>query len=108
MIKTGDIVRIPSLGHDLHVIIGQATSRGWWVQNLRTGALPTTFSPYLRGFLPKEMEQTGAKHLTYAQLDCQQLSTNHSDDTVTIHDGSGKPRTMCGFHEYVRPESLVR
>ena len=38
--KTGDIVRIDTLGHDLHVIIGQAP-KGYWVQNLRTGALPT-------------------------------------------------------------------
>lgn len=98
MIKTGDIVRVPSLGHDLHVIIGQATSRGWWVQNLRTGALPTTFSPYLRGFLPKEMEQTGAKHYDYAQLACQPAGTNHSPDTVTHYSGSGTPEELCGYH----------
>lgn len=109
MIKTGDIVRIPSLGHDLHVIIGQATKGGYWVQNLHTGALPTklyTGGGYrtqnghdvVTGFMPREMEQTGAKHYEYAQLACQPAGTNHSPDTVTHYSGSGTPEELCGYH----------
>jgi len=107
--KTGDIVRIDTLGHDLHVIIGQATKGGYWVQNLRTGALPT--KPYtgggyrtqnghdvVTGFMPKEMTLTGAKHYDYAQLACQSAGTNHSEDSVTHYSGSGTPEQLCGYH----------
>jgi len=108
--KTGDIVRIDTLGHDLHVIIGQAP-KGYWVQNLRTGALPTqqhtvkgfhgTFNNGIEkvgGFMPREMTLTGAKHYDYAQLACQSAGTNHSEDTVTHYSGSGTPEQLCGYH----------
>jgi hypothetical protein len=96
--KTGDIVRINTLGHDLHVIIGQAKGGGYWVQNLRTGALPIAQRPYVSGFMPKEMTLTGAKHYDYAQLACHSAGTNHSEDSVTHYSGSGTSEQLCGYH----------
>lgn len=76
--KTGDIVLIDTLGEDLHVIIGQAI-KGYWVQNLRTGALPTKqhlgkskysyserkyITPSIvGGFMPKDMTYAGARYV---------------------------------------------
>lgn len=97
-IKIGTIVTIESLGHDPHVIIGQASSKGWWVQNLKTGALPTAQRPYLSGFMPKEMKETGITHLSWAGLACQSAGSNHSTDTVTHYSGSGTPEELCGYH----------
>lgn len=98
MTKTGDIVRIPTLGHDLHVIIGQAEPKGYWVQNLRTGALPIAQRPYVSGFMPREMVKTNTRHYDYAQLACQSAGTNHSDDTITHYSGTGTPEQLCGYH----------
>lgn len=100
MTKAGDIVRVPELGHDLHVVIGQAF-RGWWIQNLHTGSLPTKHYPGSAmpgGWLPKDMVATNTRHYDYAQLACQPAGTNHSDDTVTHYSGSGTPEVLCGYH----------
>lgn len=29
---------------------------------------------------------------------CEHPSNNHSGDRVTVYDGSGAPRTVCGYH----------
>lgn len=109
-IKVGSIVTVDSLGRDPHVIIGQAP-KGWWIQNLVTGALPTqqhtvvgfrgTFNGGIEkvgGFMPREMRETGMTHLSYASLACQSAGTNHSTDSVTHYSGSGTPEELCGYH----------
>lgn len=74
MARVGDVVLIPQLGDQHHVIIGQAPV-GYWVQNLVTGALPTQtalgkrewsykagqwISPEtIIGYRPKEMTVAG-------------------------------------------------
>lgn len=108
-IKIGTIVTVDSLGNDKHVVIGQASKGGYWVQNLRTGALPTklyTGGGYrsinghdvVTGFMPRELRETGMTHLSYASLACQSAGTNHSTDTVTHYSGSGTPEELCGYH----------
>ena len=104
MARIGDIVTVTELGTDLHVIIGQAQPRGYWLQNLRTGALPIAYSPYPRGFLPKEMTITGTRHIDYAQASCQSLGTNHSADVVEHHSGSPTPELVCGYHLFANTE----
>lgn len=117
--KIGDIVTVTELGNDLHVIIGQAP-KGWWVQNLRTGALPIkqhagkasySFSerkyvtPVIDGgYLPKDMTTTGTRHLDYAQASCQSTGTNHSADLVEHHSGSTTPELVCGYHLFANTE----
>ena len=96
MTKIGDLVTIPDLGdNDLYAVIDKAVGGGYWVQNQRTGALPR---PAYGGYMPKDMIQTGGRHLTYAGLACQIAGTNHSPDTVTHYSGSGTPEELCGYH----------
>lgn len=107
-IKIGTVVTIESLGRDPHVVIGQAT-KGWWVQNLLTGALPTKLytgggyrirngQDVVTGFMPREMTETGTTHLSWAQLACQSAGSNHSTDTITHYSGSGTLEELCGYH----------
>lgn len=108
-IKIGTIVTVDTLGRDPHVIIGQAP-KGWWVQNLKTGALPTQThhvkggyfirngQDVVGGFMPREMTETGTDHLSWAQLACQSAGSNHSTDTVTHYSGSGTSEELCGYH----------
>jgi hypothetical protein len=97
-IKIGTIVTIDTLGPTPHVIIDKAHSGGYWVQNLVTGALPITHRPYPRGFMPREMTETGTTHLSWASLACQPAGTVHSTDTVTHYSGTGTPEELCGYH----------
>ena len=59
MARIGDVVLIPLLGDQHHVIIGQSSGGGYWLQNLVTGALPTANRPYFSGYMPKEMTVVG-------------------------------------------------
>lgn len=113
MARIGDIVTVTELGNDLHVIIGQAP-KGYWLQNLRTGALP--FKPrsvgaIIRngielgdGYMPRDMTITGTRHLDYAQASCQSTGTNHSADLVEHHSGSTTPELVCGYHLFANTE----
>ena len=117
MARIGDIVTVTELGNDLHVIIGQAP-KGYWLQNLRTGALPTKqhrvkdmehswrneFITIEGGYLPKDMTLTGTRHLDYAQASCQSTGTNHSADLVEHHSGSTTPELVCGYHLFANTE----
>ena len=120
MTKIGDLVTIPDLGdNDIYAVIGQAPV-GYWVQNQRTGALPTQTASGKRewshkagqgitpttviGYRTKEMISTGGRHLTYAGLACQIAGTVHSDDTVEHFSGSTTPELVCGYHTHARTE----
>ena len=68
-IKIGTIVTVDTVGNnDPHVVIGQSTKGGWWLQNLVTGALPTKLytgggyrtingQDVVTGFMPREMTE---------------------------------------------------
>lgn len=109
-IKIGTIVTVDTLGRDPHVVIGQATKGGWWLQNLITGALPTQTrhvkggyfirngQDVVGGFMPREMREAGTDHVSWSQLDCHVAGSNHSTDTVTHYAGSTTPEHLCGYH----------
>lgn len=53
--KIGDTVTINGRDDTPHAVIAKAP-RGWWIQNLHTGALPTHF---LDGYMPRDLTVIG-------------------------------------------------